>query len=477
MIGEFYSRIQETIDRYRMLEPGQIVLVGVSGGSDSTALLYALDYLKDRYGVSLTVAHFNHGLRGAAANREEQFVRQQAERLGIPIVVGSERGELGQRRSNVEERARTRRYRFFEQEAQLLGAQKIAVGHTATDQVETLFLWLLRGAGRRGTGGMPPVRDRIIRPLIDTEHGSIIQFLTAKQIPWVEDLSNRETHYRRNRIRHLLLPLLEKEFEPQAVKIFCTAAEVLRDEDTWIEEITGKVFQELAREGDHDTVEFLVREFVTLPVALQRRLVRHAVQRVSGSLRKLSFTHVEAVRSLTQSASPHATVALPDSIGAQREYGLLRIGRLSGKSLSFKYSYDTLPKEVLIPEIGQKITFEIVSWNADRCFPDSADTALIDFEVVRFPLVVRTVAQGDRFYPLGAGGSKKVKDFFIDEKIPYEKRKQIPLVVFGDALTWIGGYRIDDRARVTEKTKSAVKMVLEALSVFFLSAGIICATF
>jgi tRNA(Ile)-lysidine synthase len=460
MTAEFSSRISATITQYRMLEPGEKVMVGVSGGPDSTALLHALHHLKNHLQISLAVAHYNHGLRGDAANRDAHFVQEQAENLGLAVTIGTDEGSLARKRGNLEERARIRRYEFFSRAAQETGSHKIALGHTANDQAETLFLWLLRGAGRRGVGGIPPVRDNIIRPLIDVERKQVVQFLTGEEIAWIEDPTNRETHILRNRIRHVLIPLLEKEFEPQTIKILRTASEVLRDEDTWIDELTRDASHCLMREKKGGEVSFAVAEFLTLPVALQRRLVRRALEKVKGSLRKITFAHVEAVLSLLVSSSPHARVSLPDGFSAEREYGTLQFGKRSGEAVAFRHSFETLPKQVVISEINRTITFEIVERSPNLDVTGSADTGFIDLKAVKFPMVVRNVRSGDRFCPIGLEGSKKVKDFFIDQKIPVKKRKRIPLVVFGDVIAWIGGCRVDDRVKLTEKTRAAVKMVL-----------------
>ena len=457
---EFIERIHGTIERYRMFEWGDSVLVGLSGGPDSVALLHSLYFLRDRFGLSLTVGHLNHGLRGEESERDESFVRDMAEDLGVALVVEHGGEDLLAEPGNLEERSRLQRYAFLQSLARKVGAGKIAVGHTANDQAETFFLWLLQGAGRKGLGGIPPVRDGIIRPLIDTQRTDIEKYLRDNGIPWVDDSSNRKTVFLRNRIRRRLIPVLEEEFEPHVVKLLSSTTEVLRDEETLLERITQQYFQTVAERVDDDTIRFEVRTLASLPKALQRRLVREALRRVQGSLRKVGFDHIEAVLSLLHSESPHAEVALPDGLGARREYDMLHIDGKRKEGVSFRYSFDTLPHKVDISEIGRTITFDVVPWTPDTVLPRSSDTVMIDYETVEFPLVIRSIDQGDRFRPLGAGGAKKVKDFFIDLKVPVKKRKEIPLVVFNEVIGWVGGYRIDDRTKVTEHTKTVLRMVV-----------------
>lgn len=460
LMRSFTEKVRATIDRYEMLEPGDAVLVGVSGGADSVALLHVLHSLRERYGISLTVAHFNHGLRGSESDRDEQFVRQVADRLGVPLVVERNSDPLDRDSGNIEERARLKRYEFFHRSAEERGSGKIALGHTANDQAETVLLWLLRGTGRKGLGGMPPVREGIVRPFIDTERSDIVEYLTEGGIAWVEDGSNQEPAFTRNRIRHRLIPQIQEEFEPQVVPLLSSTAELLRDEESWLEQITQTHFQALAKEADGERVAFAIDTLASLPKALQRRLTRYALESVQGSLRKIGRDHVEAVLALIYSDSPHAEVCLPGGLGARREYGMLQVGKIEKEEVSFCYSFDELPAEVAISEIGRTISFEVLDWTPGCTVPRTAQDVVIDRETVNFPLVIRSMKQGDRFNPLGVEGSKKIKDFFIDQKVPYEKRHKVPIVAFGSVIAWVAGYRIDDRTRVTDRTRTAVRMVM-----------------
>jgi len=239
MTGEFLKQIQETIERYEMLQLGDRVVVGVSGGADSMALLTALYRLKDHYQLSLWAAYYNHKLRGEESDREEEFVNIQTKKFGIPLTSEEDDGSLLQSQSNLEEIARKKRYDFFQRVALEIGAQKVALGHTANDQVETFFLWIFRGTGTKGLGGIPPVREDIfIRPLIEVGRKEIIEFLQQERIPWVEDSSNQKRKYLRNRIRHILIPKLLDEFDPQLIEKVVKTTEILRSEDLFLEKLS-----------------------------------------------------------------------------------------------------------------------------------------------------------------------------------------------------------------------------------------------
>ena len=461
MINVLYARILATIKKHRMLEDGENVLVGVSGGPDSMALLHVLFDLRTEYSISLTVAHYNHQLRTGAAEQEALFVEREAKRLGLPVLMGSDDGVLSAHRGNVEESARDRRYEFFFKAARDAGARKIALGHNANDQVETVLMWLFRGSGRRGMGGIPPVRGPIIRPLIDIERKDIITFLHERRISWREDATNQEGRYRRNRIRQALRPLLESSFERGLIRNVCTAAEIVRDEELWVESVCLERFDAVAEVLNGGIVQFAVNDLNKLPEGLQRRLVRVAIERVRGTLRKITFAHVEAILALLNSANPHALVSLPDGWGARREYDALQIGVFQDRDVDFRYEFSKIPPEVGLSEIGKKLTFEVIQWNDRSQFSGSPRTAFLDFDRVRLPLIIRNWQKGDRFHPLGAKGSKKLTDFFIDMKVPRGERRRVPLVVFGDIIAWIGGYRIDHRLKITENSEQVIKMVLK----------------
>lgn len=442
-----------------MLEAHDTVVAAVSGGPDSMALLHALYLLKDTYHVSLAVAHYNHRLRTSEADREEAFVRAQAGNIGLPILVGRDDGTLLTQVGNLEEEARSKRYAFLHQAASTLGARKVAVGHTANDQVETLLLWLVRGTGRKGLAGMPAVRGIYIRPLIDLERRKVMEFLRQERIPWIEDSSNRETKLLRNRIRHLFIPLLEKELDGAAVRTMGKTMQVLRDEEVWLEDLTASAYDKLRKGSPHEGLLFSIQELRKLPVALQRRIIRQAMEEVRGSLRRISFAHIEAVLSLMERVAGHAEISLPDNVVARREYDQLTIGGVRSVTGSFSYRFETIPEQVVLPEINHCLAFKI----QDRMpfvQTDSGRSALLDFDKVRMPMTIRAVRSGDRFHPLGMSGTKKVSDFYTDRKVPVEDRKRVPLVIFDSGIAWIAGYRIDERFRITEKTMKALKIVL-----------------
>ena len=375
------------------------------------------------------------------------------------MISEEDDGSLLQSQSNLEEIARKKRYDFFQRVALEIGAQKVALGHTANDQVETFFLWIFRGTGTKGLGGIPPVREDIfIRPLIEVGRKEIIEFLQQERIPWVEDSSNQKRKYLRNRIRHILIPKLLDEFDPQLIEKVVKTTEILRSEDLFLEKLSLEKFNDLKKEGEEKEIYFSVGELKKLPDPLKRRIIRHAIQEIKGTLRRINFNHLEAIFRIMKSGAPNLKVSLPSNLEVCKEYDHLKFRIASQEKIQFHHEFDSLPKEIKIPEISRKIEIEVLDWNSANLPLANKNSALMDYNKIKFPIIVRNWKPGDRFQPLGMHKYKKVKDFFIDSKLPLSERKKIPLILFADHIAWVGGQRIDERVKVTNVTRKAIKM-------------------
>lgn len=375
-----------------MLEPGQPLLVGVSGGPDSVALLDALVQL----GYRPHVAHLNHQLRGAESDADAEFVRQLANKYGLPVTVES------QSVPPDEDACRQARLAFFERVAARTGTGKILLAHNADDQVETFLLRLLRGAGPTGLSGMQADRQigqvRLLRPLLEVSRGEVLEYLRTRGLTYREDSSNANRRFLRNRIRHELLPLLEREYNPGIRDVLRRTAEILR-----------------AEAGDD-------------PVAAQRRAIR-------AWLGEVSFEQVEAIRGLAMGDE----VSLPAGVIVYRDYEGLQKGSALAPIVG-RWPVN-LVGETVIAELGVRF----VIGEAGERF----DAAALGNE-----LFVRTWQDGDRFQPLGMTGEKKLQDFFVDEKVPRRQRSRVPLLCATDGrIAWVVGYRIAEPFKVTQATK------------------------
>lgn len=461
---EFLSAVEATVRRYHMLAPGDTVLVGVSGGPDSVALLHALVALARDWSLRLVVAHLNHRLRGATADQEAAFVERLADRLSLSREIGSRdvASYRARRRLSLQEAARQVRYAFYDEVAAKYAAQKIALGHQANDNAESILIHLLRGTGPRGLAGIPPVRDgRIIRPLIDSTTEQILHFLKEGGFEYVRDHSNLDPKYLRNRIRNELLPFLEEKFNWNAVCMLNRLASIVRDEENFLNEQTGGAFQELLLVLTKDRLTLSAPGLARLHPALARRLIRQAVFSLKGDIRRLGHRHVEAVLRLTRQPFPSGRLDLPHEVLVVRDRD--EVTFLLGPAEETP-GFEYLIKGVgatFIHEVGMVLKLSVCEANeVDNPKKYPATTALFDLGTVSFPLKVRSFGQGDRFRPMGMSGSQKVKAFFINHKVSRAKRQRCPMLLSRGRIIWVGGYRIDDSAKVTHRTKRVLKAEL-----------------
>jgi len=461
MIVEHFIK---TIQKYSMLADGDHVVVGVSGGADSLCLLHLLHALKDRWHLRLTVAHLDHMLRGEESRKDAEFVRGIADGLGIPCVVEQRdvRAYKEKKNLSLQEAAREVRYAFFMDVLRKCDAHKIAIGHHADDQAETILMRLLRGASLRGLTGIPPVRDGIIiRPLIEVTRREIEEYLQEKNISYIRDTSGSEQHYLRNKIRHGLMPLLQKEYNPQIVKAFTSMAETLRADSDMLEDVVEQAVAGCLAQGRGEmrcSLDLLKK----YSPSLRGRMFRTMISRLKGDTRALSFKHIDAVCRLAEGQGPSRLVLLPGGWCVRREYDSLIFTRRSRNKNAYCYSFDTIPESMHIEELGRTIFFSIEDRlpDADALKKSGGDVALLDYGAVAMPLVVRNWLPGDRFYPLGLGGSKKLQDFFTDSKVPRRRRAGIPVLLFQDKIAWVCGCRIDERFKIGPATAKIIRVRL-----------------
>ncbi|MGB9661719.1 MAG: tRNA lysidine(34) synthetase TilS [Moorellaceae bacterium] len=454
------DRVRQTIDRYGLLTKGDTVVVGVSGGPDSLALLHCLLLLREEYGVDLHVAHLNHLLREEAAAREAAFVRELAAGWGLPVTVAARdvRAYQRKRKLSLEEAAREVRYRFLYEVAEKVGAGKIAVGHQADDQAETVLLNLLRGSGLTGLKAMVPRRDRIIRPLLFVTRAEIESYCREKGLTPCWDLSNLDTAYRRNKIRHELLPLLAREYNPGIVLALARTAAILAEENELLEEIAGKALAQITLEQGRGFIKIDGKGFSALGAAVQRRVLRQVVLRLGGGA---GFEHIETLRVMISTGA--GSLTLPGGLKVQVEEEEARFARVGEEETwAPVFSYPLrVPGITLLPEISRRIRAELAPPPENPVCPPYE--AWLDRDRLQGALVVRNWLPGDRFRPLGMKGTKKLQDLFVDAGIPAAERRRLPVVLCGENIVWVAGVRMAEEFKITPSTREALHLVLEAL--------------
>jgi tRNA(Ile)-lysidine synthase len=457
----FLRKVQQTITRFELLGRGERILIGVSGGADSMALLHTLAEIRHEWGISLRVAYLDHGLRREAAE-EKVFVGKAAADLGLPFVAG--KADVGalkrERRLPLQEAAREARYDFLIKAARDSQADKIALGHTADDQAESVLMRLLRGSGARGLSGIPPKRGEIfIRPLIAVGRKDIESYLRQKNISYRDDVSNRNLHFLRNRIRRELLPELEK-YNPQIRRILVQMADHFRLEEEYWRTLVQEKFSTVGHEPGKGTLILDIPGLAGLPIPLRLRLFREGIEKILGHLRGFGFSHFWAIENLWQNPAPNKEIRLPNGIRIFKSYGILKIFIAGEEIPPFEYAVPG-PGIVEIRETKKGLRFSILKKakvNLPKRGEDSSRIAFLEFDRLHFPLTIRSFRAGDKFQPLGMEGGKKVKDFFMDRKIPLTERRKIPLLFGNDKLLWVGGLRIDHRFRVKPTTRQVLKV-------------------
>ncbi len=465
------SKVRETVFKYKMFSSGERVLAAVSGGPDSVALLYLLHGLREEMDLSLEVAHLQHGIRGEEGREDALFVARIAAKLALPFHVKEldlpgVRAQRG--RGNLEAMGREERYGYFAALAETRDIQKVATGHTRADQVETLFMWLLRGSGRRGLGGMPPVRPvaesgpassgpLLVRPLIEASREEILDFLAHAGLEYRTDRTNLDPAPLRNWIRLRWLPQVREKFGPEIEERLAHLAEIFREEDEILERLAR---QDLARviQGQH-----LAREpFLSLGKAMQRRVLRLWCAAKLGHVRGFGFSNVEEALDFIAHGPPQGRLSIPGGWDLVRRYGKVHIGRPGRNRKPVCYTYE-LPRqggELVVPEASVRIESMTLSVSPGVA-PRDRGEALFDLAALPETLTVRNFRRGDRFRPLGMRGHKKLKDLFIEKKVPLEVRSALPLFLAGAEILWIPGYGRSDIAKVGPATREILRIRVE----------------
>ncbi len=457
----FLSQIRSCIDTYALLSLGARVIVAVSGGPDSMALLTALYRLRHQYALTLIVAHVNHQLRGAEAERDDMFVERQASHLGLSFFRTRVDVRALQRSAGLspQHAARHLRYAFFYALQQEVNAAYIALGHTADDQAETLLIRLLRGGGSSAMAGIPVKRPPYIRPLLTSSRDDVMRFLEAESIPWVVDRSNLQQRYLRNRLRSELLPVL-KQYNPRVVARLNELAEMMRADNAVLEEQVEHLSKEVLQWKSQGRAVLELTLYQAAPLALQRRLLRRLINILHPFPDIVGFRHIEALRQFVLTGSTGKRLTLPGGIIAEHQAHVVYIWHIPRAALPSEVYLLPLPGEACIPALKLRVLGDIVELKPS-VLKAGVHCAYLDGDRIAESLSVRFFRPGDRFYPLGAPGHKKLKDFFIAQKIPRAERPYVPLVVNGEYIVLVVGHRIDEAYKVRPETQRVIRLQCE----------------
>ena len=446
------STVERTIRRHAMLEGGESVLVAVSGGADSVALLHVLLGLAPAWRLRLHVLHVDHGLRPDSA-RDADLVRALGARLGVPVDV--ERVQVGS--GSVEAAARAARYAALEAWAERVGAARIAVGHTADDQAETVLMRVLGGAGVRGLAAIPPVRGRVIRPLLDVRRQALRDALVAAGVAWVEDPTNRDPKFERNRIRHELLPLLASSFAADVVPLLARTARLAREAVDALEATAQAALGRLAT-IEADALTLPRGGLAELPAPVAAEVLRQAAARLGSRAPLRAWAH-RGLRRVLAASPPRRPFRL-GAVVVEVSGDRVRVGVRPTPALVTRTL--AVPGRVELPEIGRAIEARVCP-AAGYALPRAAARVAFDAAGLPRTLTVRPRRRGDRFQAFG-GGERRLKLFLIDAKVPRWERDRLPLLAAGDEIVWVAGLRRGAVAPVTAATRDIVELELIVLA-------------
>lgn len=460
------AKVLDNINSSRMFIPGDKVLIAVSGGSDSIAMLHLLFGLKDSLKIDLAIAHLNHSARGAESDEDAQFVVKTGASLGVKtfikkIDVSQEQLKL---KTSFQESGRILRRKFLETTLNKIDGNKIALGHIADDQVETFMINLLRGSGLKGLGGMSDINGSYVRPLLSCFKSEILEYLKLQGFEYRFDKSNAKKDYLRNRIRLDLIPNIQKDFNPSFKESLLTTINIIRDEDKYLTDSIASIFKDVAI-SNTDTakgVKISISSFFNYPLSVQRRFLRHAIFLVKGDLRSQSYSHIQSIIKIMTNGVSGKKICLPSGLAAKISGDFLKIYKIPGTAKRILIEEPmvktcvslNIPGDTRIPGSLVKFTSQLASSRIKELSLPISNVAELDFDKTGSDIEIRYPQTGDVFIPLGMTGSKKLKTFFIDTKTPRDERKHIPIfITTSNEIIWVYGKRISNKYRVTEKTK------------------------
>ena len=453
---DIYNKVRQTIIDNSLLSAEDSVLIALSGGPDSVALLHILTRLKNSLRLNLNAIYINHGLRPRAAAKEELFCAALCQKFDVnlrlvavdikALATGSKKG--------IEETARNFRYEQFEKLAAELKCSKVALGHHFDDRVETILFRFLRGTGPAGLKGIPMSRGKIIRPLFDTTKQEIFDYLKKHNLKYCLDKSNSQTEFKRNYIRNRLLPEIRTKLNPAVDRGIISLSEIISEEELYLEKIADKAYKKCVTRSPAGKLILASERFAGYDLWVQRRVIRRCIAEVSKT--QLTPSKEVVGRVIEVAAGKKKAVSVPGNLECQR----------IGQEL---YLHQKAPLTFLERiEIGSKCKIEVLGatlsakllkqGNQSLLKKRQSPDVIVDFGKVRPPLLVRSIRAGDRFCPLGLKGSKKVSDYLVDRKVSRPLRDEVPVVADRRGILWLVGYEIDERVKMDSTTTERLKI-------------------
>lgn len=457
-MDDLVKKTKDIIRREGLIAKGDKVLVACSGGIDSITLLFVLREIGHELPIRLGVAHVNHLLRGLESDRDEDFVRGLADRFSIPCYVKKINVSYEARKSgkSIQHAGRDIRYCFFDEIADALHFDKIAIGHTLDDQVETFLLRIVKGTGIRGLSSIPIMRGRIIRPFLTTYRSTIEEYTKTRGIPFVKDSSNEKNQYERNFVRRVIIPAMEKLNPAVKNKIVALLKDMTAVNIFFEHEANVFINEKKSYENDDITID--AESMQGLDEEVRYRVLFSLFQELEPSFLPLR-EHVRLVGKILKGKGPNLLATFPKGIHVKKTYGKITFTK-KREALPVEGHYRVSTGRNIIESLGLTLEVNEIDEMDEQSgpIPIALNIAYFDLEKLG-GLSVRTFKAGDRFVPFGMSQAVKIKDFFIGRKIPKEKRRRVPLLLSNHDIIWVVGYRIDERYKVTKETNHVMKVI------------------
>ncbi len=460
--NQWEEKFKRTVELNGLLHPRDRIVVGVSGGPDSMGLLSMLCFWREEWKLQLIVAHLNHGMR-EEAERDFALVRDLCSQWKLTFMGGRVQVESRQAAGSIskQEEARKVRYWFYERVANKFQASKVALAHHRDDQVETVMLNFLHGSGLDGLSGMQMKRSwkgkAIIRPLLNFSHREMVEYCHKQGVPYVLDETNVKNIYRRNLVRQELLPYLKQQFNPRIKESIHRMSGIIADDRDYLEKIAARYFNQITRFHRGQAIIDL-EYFKELHIAVQRRLLRKAYRLTVHSGAHLDSFHVDRLVQLGTKGATGKQQSLPGKGYAYKTSKALCMAPLKKKT-PFQEVSLKIPGITYLYPTNMAVEAK-VRRKEELTWPPSAQQVYLDYDKLKEPLYFRTRLPGDRFIPLGMASSKKLKEFFIDQKVPMPERDFCPLLISSQEIAWVAGYRIAEPYKVEEDTRRVLVLKL-----------------
>lgn len=455
------EKVINIIKENNLIEKDDKIVIGVSGGPDSMALLYILNNVKEELEFSIYVAHVNHGIRKEEADDDEEFVKNICLKLAIPFY--STKVNMNQyaikNKLTSEEAGRAIRYDFFNKILDKLDGGKIAVAHNKNDQAETLLMRFFRGTGLEGLRGMEYKNANIIRPLLDISRGEIEDFCRDNSISVRIDRTNLEPIYGRNKTRLEVIPYIIKNYNKGIVDTLNRTARLAQMDSEFILGIVEEKYKNIVVEESPNSIVLYIDKLKDEHYSIKSRIIRRSIEKINGNLKGIEEKHINNIISLIDENTTGKSINITNNIVVKTSYGNMIIQKeIISNINSFRY-YFGIGDTIDVYELGSTITSRIVPVTEVDIKQTNRFIKFFDYDKIKDGLYIRNRKDGDRFTPLGMCGSKKLKDFFIDEKIPRDERDRIPIIEDSKGIIWIVGYRISEEYKVNSNTSRV--LVLE----------------